>query len=321
MISPACPNCKRILDPFKQGYKCSVCNYYLENVGGILVSSDVMKESQKIYYDSLYETEHGKKWFQGLNRSNILKRIVERVGLGYRRERFFKSKIKGKDNIILDLACGAGRDYLSNFGTVVGVDLAIEPLKIGKSRYQMVVQSGVKQLPFSDDYFDYVISSDFFGHVESDDKDLIQKEIYRVLKSAGKTIHVIETDSENPWFKIAHRSPELFKKYFIDKIGGHIGLEMPSESLKRWEKNGFHIESVEKIWSLIWPVEYYGGLFGEEYLEKSNSLRIFISFTKLISKSKILRVLTDIVLTPVNYLVELVTPLNYGNGIMIVCKK
>jgi ubiquinone/menaquinone biosynthesis C-methylase UbiE len=78
--------------------------------------------------------------------------------------------LKGKQNKILDLACGAGRDYFSHYGEVVGIDLIKGPLLIAKKYYQEVIQTGINALPFPDNYFDYVVSSDIFGHIRLEDK-------------------------------------------------------------------------------------------------------------------------------------------------------
>ena len=78
-------------------------------------------------------------------------------------------------------------------------------------------------------------------------KDAIIKEIWRVLKPNGRTLHIVETDSDNIWFKLAHKCPELFQKYFVEKIGGHVGLEMPEACLSRWQRNGFEVKKAEKF--------------------------------------------------------------------------
>lgn len=322
MIEIVCPQCGLKIERDAAGsYTCKNGDFLLENRAGVLVDAGVVNEADKDFYDAIYNKEHGQKWFQGLNRASIAKRILERISLSYRRDRFFKRNIKGSNNIILDIACGAGRDYFKDFGEVVGIDLSRAPLEIAKQRYAMVIQGGVTHLPFADDTFDYVMSSDFFGHVLNSDKDAIIKEIYRVLKPGGKTLHVIETDSTNIWIRIAHRDPELFKKYFILQIGGHIGLEMPSACVARWKTDGFTIVKAKKIWGLIWPIQDYAGLFGNEYADRSLLVRAVVFISKLCSRFKIVQVLVNIMLNPVNSIVETILPFDNGQGVMIVCQK
>ena len=319
MVKLFCPQCK--LELAKEGLrqKCGQCGFFLEEKDGIFVSGEI-KERDKEFYDKIYDEEHGQKWFQGLNRS-FLKRVLEKISLGYRRERFFKRNIHGKENLILDLACGAGRDYFKDYGTVVGVDLSFKPLEIAKNRYDVVVQGGVEKLPFADGTFDYVTSSDFFGHVRDEDKDKIMKEIRRVLKPGGKTLHIIETDSENYLYKFAHRYPDLFQKYFIEKIGGHVGLEMPSACANRWEQNGFELVMIKKIWGTIWPIKDYASFFNNEYKEKSIFIRAVVIISLILGKIKLVEVFVNIILNTVNSLVGFFTNLNHGNGLMLVEKK
>jgi ubiquinone/menaquinone biosynthesis C-methylase UbiE len=321
MVELKCPKCRVKLSERGNDYVCNSCSFVLRGRDGILVDESAAAQAGKEFYDKIYEGEHGKKWLQGLNRQSFAKRILEKLSLSYCRERFFKRNIKGNSNLILDLACGAGRDYFRQFGSVVGIDLSFSPLQEAKKRYDMVIQGGCDALPFDCNTFDYVVSSDFFGHVRNADKDKIIKEIWRVLKPGGKTLHVIETDSSNIWFKIAHKNPELFQKYFIEKIGGHVGLEMPEECVTRWRNDGFEPVKAKKIWGLVWPIEYYKDLFDNEYKNYSALVRLAVWKSKLLSRCKVVKIAVNIFLNPLNYIVELLTPLNHGNGLMLICRK
>ena len=221
----------------------------------------------------------------------------------------------------MDLACGAGRNYFKQFGTVVGIDLSFAPLLQARQRYDLTIHTGCDALPFADNTFDYVVSSDFFGHVRPEDKDKIIREILRVMKPNGKTLHVIETDSANIWFRIAHRSPELFQKYFVEQIGGHVGLELPGQCVARWQGNGFFVQKAIKIWGLIWPVNDYISLFDNEYRKESALVNGVVAAAKAAAKFKIIKLVVNIILNPINLLVEVFLPLNNGQGLMIVCQK
>ncbi len=317
-----CPNCRATLDKDAgETRACSKCSFTFEKKDGVLVSGEILAEKDKEFYDHIYSGELGEHWFQGLNRNNILKQILEKISLAYRRERFFKRNIKGRNNLVLDIACGAGRDYFTKYGKIIGIDLSFDALAIAKKGYDLVIQGGVNKLPFSDNTFDYVVSSDFFGHIRSEDKDQIMKEIHRVLKPGGKTVHIIENDSNNRWFRFAHRYPELFQKYFIEKIGGHIGLELPSACVERWKKNGFEPVIVKKIWGVIWPIQSYVELFDNEYKAHSVLVKGVVAISKFLSRIKVIRLLCDVVLNPINSLVESLTRLDHGQGLMIVCQK
>lgn len=315
-----CPKCKIKLIEKDDSFICCGCDFELRKNNNIFVNREVVDEKDKNFYDEIYKNELGKKWVRGLNR-NFFKRTLEKISLSYRRERFFKKNLKGDNNLILDIACGVGRDYFKKYGKVIGIDLSYEALLEANKKYDFAIQSGVEKMPFEENSFDYIVSSDFFGHVRNEDKNIILKEINRILKPDGKTIHIIETDSENIWFKIAHQNPDLFQKYFIEKIGGHVGLELPVECIKRWESNGFEIKDVEKIWGTVWPIKDYKTLFGNEYLAESNKLKVMVCLSKLLSRFKIIEIGINIILNPINWVYNKMTNLNNGQGLMIVCKK
>ncbi len=316
-----CPHCHERLRENEIEARCEKCLFRLKKKDGVFVNETVVVEKDKSYYDSIYTDAHGQKWVQGLNRKSILKQFLEFISLSYRRERFFKKHLQGKGMRILDVACGAGRDYFAEYGSVVGVDLSFEPLTIAKHRYACVLQSGATNLPFADGIFDYVVSSDFFGHVREQDKDAIIKEMSRVLKPGGKTIHIIETDSSNYWFRFAHRFPDLFKKYFIEQIGGHVGLELPSACVARFERAGFKVSVAEKIWGLIWPIQDYASLFNNEYKEKSVIVRMVVALSNWLSAVKLVQVGVNIFLNPLNLVVEYFTSLDHSQGLMLVAEK
>lgn len=321
MVDLFCPKCHAQLLKEEKKYTCTSCGFSFEKKDKVWVDESCLQDKDRVFYDNLYETEHGQKWFQGLNRSSFAKRILEKVSLSYRRERFFLQNIKGKNNLVLDLACGAGRDYFKQFGEVVGIDLSFAPLRQAQERYDLVVQTGCDALPFADNTFDYVVSSDFFGHVRPEDKDKILKEILRVLKPGGKTLHIIETDSENFWLKFAHKYPDLFYKYFIEKIGGHVGLEMPSACVRRWKNNNFEIIKAKKIWGLIWPIKDYSSMFDNEYKEKSIFIRVVVGISKFLSKLKLSEVAINIILNPINSFLESLLSIDKGNGLMLMAAK
>ncbi|MEK7097440.1 MAG: class I SAM-dependent methyltransferase [Patescibacteria group bacterium] len=318
MIDLICPKCKISLKKENDSFVCGSCQFILKNNNCVLVDNG--NEAGKDFYDKIYSDDKGAHWLKGLER-NFFKSILELISLSYRRERFFKRNMQsGKDNMVLDIACGAGRDYFRKFGYVVGVDLSLKPLDIAKRKYDLIIQGGAENLPFADNTFDYVVSSDFFGHIKNEDKDAIIKEVLRVLKPGGKTLHVIETDSENFWFKIAHKNPDLFQKYFIEKIGGHIGLEMPDKVVKRWMNNGFEILKVKKIWGVVWPIQDYQ-MFDNEYENLLRSAKTFVIISKILSKVKLVQVGVNILLNPLNSIIESLTPINKGQGLMLICQK
>lgn len=252
----------------------------------------------------------------------MLYRVWSHTSLAGKRYRFFKKALcKEKNKLILDLGCGGGYKLFTRYGNVVGVDLELAPLKNAKNLYLMAAHADISALPFEDNTFDYVLSSDVIGHIPIENKDKLFSEVYRVLKKGGRTAHVIETESNNFLFRFAHKYPDLYQKSFIEEIGGHFGLEMPTDVLKRFEKHRFKLLKAEKIWGVIWPTEEYMNRFNNAYKDKSKLIKLLVFISKILNKNKIVYGIANVLLRPINYLVESLTPFDHGAGILVLYKK
>lgn len=91
---------------------------------------------------------------------------------------------------ILDVGCGPGITlaFICENNFVVGIDILREYCKMAKNiGYSETLCIDVeKELPFPDQYFDYVICTDLFEHVFN--TELLGKEIHRVLSDRGYAI-------------------------------------------------------------------------------------------------------------------------------------
>ena len=106
-------------------------------------------------------------------------------------------RIFKKQNIkkVLDLGCGSGRHtvYLvKNDFNVYGIDIAEEGIKIAKGwlkkeglRADFKIGSIYKKLPYKDNFFDAVISTNVIHHARIKDIRKAIQEIERVLKPRG----------------------------------------------------------------------------------------------------------------------------------------
>ena len=96
---------------------------------------------------------------------------------------------------ILDLGCGSGRHvvYFAKRGfDVYGIDIAKEGIKItkdwlGKEKLQANLKIGsiYKKLPYQDNFFDAVISTNTIHHAKIRNIRKAIREIERILKSKG----------------------------------------------------------------------------------------------------------------------------------------
>jgi ubiquinone/menaquinone biosynthesis C-methylase UbiE len=101
---------------------------------------------------------------------------------------------------VLDLGCGTGvlcrmiADRLSSSagGLAVGIDAAGKMIQMARKKRENSACSfeamAAEKLAFSDQYFDAVVSSLFFHHVQLDLKAQALSEAYRVLKPGGKLV-------------------------------------------------------------------------------------------------------------------------------------
>lgn len=106
--------------------------------------------------------------------------------------RLFKKKGVKK---VLDLGCGSGRHtvYLAKHGfEVYGIDIAQKGIKItknwlkeGKLKAKLKVGDIYKKLPFLDDFFDALISTQALHHNKIGNIRKLIKEIERILKPGG----------------------------------------------------------------------------------------------------------------------------------------
>jgi len=265
-----CPACDRRIKIAEQNNKlvCSCGKEYpiFKNIIDFLLP-------EKHFYEEKYQT----KWISTTRKRKFpefLLKLREKLSMSTRRERFFRKHLQKGNIRLLDLACGYGRKLFTEYGKVIGLDIVLKPLFEASKIYEWCIRANAFYIPVPDEYFDFVVSSDFIGHIPIDKKDELYKEIHRILKPDGKMIHIIETDSTNWHFRFAHKYPELFRRYFIEEIGGHYGLEMPSQAVERIERNGFKIIDLKKIWGTVWQIQEYKTMFDNEY--KTKSIYIYI---------------------------------------------
>ncbi len=312
-----CPNCKIALIENTLCPSCGKKYTWLKE--GRLISFQADSDQ---FYQRCYEGIWKSKSDTRLPFKHALMSIYEKLSLSTRRERFFRSHLDSKNNpLILDVACGGGRKLFKEYGRVVGLDIVLEPLYGASEIYDLCVCADASSTPFPDQYFDYIVSSDFLGHIPLERKGDLYQEFRRVLKPSGKMLHVMETDANNWHFRFAHKYPHLFQKYFVEAIGGHFGLELPSKAVQRLEANGFKVLEARKIWGELWQIEAYKLMFDNEYRQKSKLIVVMVILSKALSANVLVREATNIALNPVSALVERLTPLDNGQGLMVVCQK
>ena len=144
-------------------------------------------------------------------------------------------------NIVLDLGCGAGLDLyfyaktVGKNGKVYGLDISEDMVNKASSNMEVLGIKNVEikcghsdDLPFQSDLFDVVASNGIYNL--SPDKEAVMREVFRVLKSGGRTVfcEVVLKDklpadvrkNIDDWFRcIGGALPEKDFIVLIEKVG------------------------------------------------------------------------------------------------------
>ncbi|OLB26226.1 MAG: hypothetical protein AUH17_00025 [Actinobacteria bacterium 13_2_20CM_68_14] len=82
----------------------------------------------------------------------------------------------------LDVACGTGFLTQHLRGEITGLDQSPSMLELARAKVPegRFVQGDAVELPFSDDSFERLLTSFFYGHLEEDERDAFRREARRV---------------------------------------------------------------------------------------------------------------------------------------------
>lgn len=276
----------------------------------------------KFYENRFNNTEHDS--VEAL--SGVRKYLYEFYRLfaqSHARNRFIQRMINHPEEVsprILDIGCGGGSQVLAKLGRVVGVDLSINGLRNATTmgRYVAGAVANAAFLPFADSSFDYVISRDFLGHLEENEKSRVFEEMQRVCRGEGRLIHAVEVEGRNPLMRWARKYPHLYKNYIVLQ-DGHLGLESPTATLSRFTKHDFRlVESHALFRTGIVRVETYLHFFDNEYRSKSMILNWVVRLAKCADRHRILRGLWSFAAGVVDTLLGRFLPFDYAQ-LVLVC--
>ena len=144
-----------------------------------------------------------------------------------------------KDKKLLDVSCGTGnmlKEMSETFDAeLYGIDLSEEMIKHAQNKLTNVnlQVADVSSLPFEDNFFDYVTTTEAFHHYYDQNKAL--SEMKRVVKPRGKVIIV---DIEF-FFKSVHR---LFEKL----EPGCVKVNSRQEMKDLFKQTGLEVEKQKR---------------------------------------------------------------------------
>ncbi len=186
-------------------------------------------------------------------------RALDRFDMRFARTMWVYDNVR-PGSAVLDLGCGAGvLALLKRKGvTLTGVDLSPEcALAARRNGYDLTCSAELTRLPFREDSFDYVVSLDVLGHVEFRDKDAVLREVARVLRPEGVTLHGIECTDRRAQKSYEEMSEEELRRFVA--VDGHVGLEEEQEHAARFRR--FFRE-------VAWEPRYALCLSSEEFVKQ-----------------------------------------------------
>lgn len=177
---------------------------------------------------------------------------------------------KGK---MLEIGAGAGWQAK----TIATFGYEVEAIDVQDSRYNDVrewpvtIYDGCK-IPFPDNYFDIIYSSNVLEHIES--IVAFQLEMQRVLKDSGVAIHILPSAAWRFW-SIVTFYPYIFLTG-IKYITNHVLRNRPTQSSNYEKLNKLSKINLLKI--ILFPARHgeRGNMFSELiYFSKSSWERLF----------------------------------------------
>jgi ubiquinone/menaquinone biosynthesis C-methylase UbiE len=317
-ISYRCPQCREgSLAPVGDGMLCARCRKSYPVVEGIVLFSP-----PDAFYEGRFAATHGRTLERRAVPSPIkklLQNLHEALSRNYlqRRIRFLK-RFLSPGSTILDLGCGGGYKHLSEHGYVVGLDLSRTSLQSASLIYDQTAASDIMSLPFDDHTFDTVCLVEVLEHIPLDDKERLLREAYRVTCPGGRLLATFQTQG---WLhRWARQYPEYYQKRFVD-FWGHVGLETPTEALKRLEAAGYTAKYVKKLNSIIWPATLLNEISDNEFKEQIPILKLPAAYTRFIRRKFLLSEVSDFSLGLLSDAIEVALPLDWGCALFVMAER
>jgi len=180
-------------------------------------------------YEIMYRAEQSHWWYQGM--AAITRSILE---IFY---------VPGSGLAILDAGCGTGAGllFLSQYGSVTGLDISAHALRFCADRgCTEVTRASVMALPFRDETFDLVTSFDIL-YFEGIRDEIALQETARVLRPGGRALIRVPAFD---WLRGTHDDVRVSTahRYTSKELAGKL------------VKSGFKIELLSYANILLFPL-------------------------------------------------------------------
>jgi SAM-dependent methyltransferase len=313
-----CPACRGPLTRAGDSLACAACarSYAVEgDVPDFVGNRDEFYEGR--FAQTMSEGIGGQRWARTPIGAAV-NALWRRVSIAARRQRLIQRHLPEAGEI-LDLACGGGTGALVGAGEVTGVDLSWSSVRQARRVYAAAACADASALPFPEAAFDVVFSSDFLGHVPEASKDAVLSEVRRCLRPGGRFVFIAETDSRSPLVSAAKKHADLYQQKFVEEIGGHYGLELPSALTARLRRLGFAPVSVSKMW--LCPAGFYVRMLGGPYESRALRFRLLATTARLCCVRPIARHATDCLTGLMEDLLNPLVPFDWGMGVCGVYRR
>ena len=149
-----------------------------------------------------------------------------------------------KDSKILDLGCGTGEqieELLGNGFEVVGLEPSSNMRKYAASKLPSgtVVDGSILNIPFHDNYFDFVYAIEVLRYLDRNDNLDGLKEIYRVLKPNGLFFGTFVNRYATDGFVILTTIRKMLEWVFKKPPACHVEFTTPNELRNTFRSIGF----------------------------------------------------------------------------------
>lgn len=162
-----------------------------------------------------------------------------------------------ENTCLLDIGCGTGRalafaaEKNNNFGEFYGVDISEKMIEKAKENFEgkenfHFIQANAESLPLTNNFFDYIISTNSFHHYLHPNKAL--KEMYRLLKPNGK-LYLLDPTTDGIMMKVINKIIKL-----ADKT--HVKMYSTKEFKNMYSEAGFNYLNNK---SILGPVKVHIG--------------------------------------------------------------
>ena len=152
--------------------------------------------------------------------------------------------LENKKGLVLDLACGSGRNFTKIDGTIIGVDfsqhmLAFARKKVKKEKLDLpLIEGDALDLPFKDNTFDSILFANGFHTIKWNRAKKALSEMLRVSKD-GASVFISVWNRDQPRFTHASRESYIPWKFKGRIYKRYYYLYSRDELTSLLGKNGF----------------------------------------------------------------------------------